>query len=135
MAFRELFDDAEGDPVSDARWSYLKRSGGAFQPDLWFAAREALDQQTVGYAFTGSTGGEVDAAYELTAVGVRWRHRENSEMLRRVVVTTLRELSGRSPIGTVDTVLGASDPKLVSILISLGFQVHEKTPVLVKLPR
>jgi len=133
--FRQLFDDCEGAPVSDARWSFMKRSGGPFQPDLWFTAREGLDQETVGYAFMGSKTHEVDSAYELTAVGVRRRHRENSEMLRRLVLTTLREISGRSPFGTVNTVLGATDPKLVSILTSLGFEVVERTPVLIKRPR
>ena len=133
-AFRDLFDDCEGASVSDARWSFMKRSGGPFQPDLWFTAREGLDQETVGYAFLGSTAREVDSAYELTSVGVRRRHRENSEMLRRLVLTALREISGRSPVGTVNTLLGASDPKLVSILTSLGFEALERTPVLIKRP-
>ncbi len=132
--FRELYDDSEGEKVSDASWSYLKRRAGRFQPDLWFAAREALDQPTVGYAFTSSATREIDATYELTGVGVRRRYRGDSEMLKRVVVTTLQELSFRSPAGVVDTVLGAGDPKLIAILGSIGFVTVEQLPALVKLP-
>lgn len=133
-AFRELYEAAEATTVSDARWSYLKRSGGPFQPDLWFVARETLDQDAVGYAFLGATTSEVDAAYRLTAVGVGQHLRADSEMLRRLVLTVLLELAGRSPFGTVEAQLGRADPKLVEILASLGFLTVEVTPVLVKLP-
>jgi len=132
--FRGVFEACEGGRVSDARWSYMKRQAGAFQPDLWFVARDGLDQDPVGYAFTGATSRELDAAYELTAVGVLRSHRSDSEMLRRLVVSVLRELAGRSPVGTVDTVLGSADPKLGAILTSIGFTGSEKTPVLLRLP-
>lgn len=132
--FRALYEECEGSGVSDARWSYLKRSSGPFQPDLWFAAREALDTPTVGYAFASSVTREIDAVYELSSVGVRRRFRSDSEMLRRLVVTALRELSTRSPMGVLDTVMGSSDPKLIRILGSIGFETVEVTPALVKLP-
>lgn len=134
-AFRELHRDCEGAEVSDAGWSYLKRGGGPFQPDLWFAAREALDRPTVGYAFASSATREIDSIYQLTGVGVRQRYRGDSEMLRRLVVTTLQELSFRSPVGAVDTVLGSADPKLIAIMRSLGFVTVEETPALVMRPR
>ncbi|MCC6309648.1 MAG: hypothetical protein IT345_01910 [Trueperaceae bacterium] len=133
--FRELFEACEGGRVGDARWSYMKRQAGAFQPDLWFVARDGLDQDPVGYAFTGATSQELDASYELTAVGVLRSHRGDSEMLRRLVVSTLRELAGRSPVGNVHTTQGSADPKLGVILASLGFTALEKTPLLVRLPR
>lgn len=133
--FRELHRDCEGSGVTDAAWSYLKRSGGPFQPDLWFAAREGLDRPTVGYAFASSATREIDSSYQLTGVGVRSRFRGDSEMLRRLVLTALQELSFRSPVGVVDTVLGSADPKLVAILVSLGFQTVEEVPALVKRPR
>jgi len=56
-------------------------------------------------------------------------------MLRRLVISTLQELSGRSPLGTVEADLSGSDPKLVDILGSVGFARHGRTPVLVKPPR
>lgn len=133
-AFRRLYETAEGVRVSDARWSFMKRRGGPFQPDLWFLARETLDQEPVGYAFTSASSQELDAAYELTAVGVLQGHRLDSEMLRRLVVTVLRELAGHSPVGVVDTTLSSSDPKLVAILESIGFEALERTAALVKLP-
>lgn len=132
--FRELHADSEGRTVGDVGWSYLKRRGGAFQPDLWFAAREALDQPTVGYAFVSTNSRELDSTYALTGMGVRQRYRGDSEMLRRLVLTLLHELSGRSPAGVVDTVVGESDPKLITILGRLGFETTERTPALVKLP-
>lgn len=134
-AFRSFYQRAEGRPASDAAWAFLKRRYGPFHPDLWFLARETLDQEPVGYAFCGTRERGVDASYTLDAVGVLQELRGDSEMLRRLVVSTLLELSSMSPFGAVDTVLGGADPKLIQILASLGFGEVERTPALVCLPR
>lgn len=133
-AFRDVFERAEGGERSDNAWAWLKRWRGPFRPDLWFVARETLDQEPVGYAFVGTTESSVDARYYLTAVGVLPEHRHSSEMLRRLVVSTLTELAARSPLGAIDTTLTTRDPKLIEILRSLGFGTGDPYPMLVKLP-
>jgi len=133
-AFRELYRRCEGSAASDARWAYLKRRSGPFRPDLWFMARETLDQGPVGYAFCGGAARGVDAAYHLDGAGVLQALRHDSEMLRRVLLSLLHELSGASPLGTVETALLADDPKLIDILASLGFEVLERLPLLAKAP-
>ncbi len=132
--FRSVYQRAEGGAVSDARWALLKRREGPFHPDLWFLARETLDQEPVGYAFCGSGKRGVDASYSLDAVGVLQRYREDSEMLRRLLVSILHELSGISPLGAVDALLGSGDAKLPAILGSLGFERLERVPLLMKTP-
>ena len=134
-SFRSFHEEAEARPVSDARWAYLKRRHGPFQPDLWFLAHETLDQEPVGYAFCGSQERRIDGTYSLDAVGVRSELREDSEMLRRLVISTLSELAGRSPLGVVEAELSGSDPKLIDILAAVGFERHGRTPMLVKPPR
>ncbi|HET8986242.1 MAG TPA: hypothetical protein VFN03_10825 [Trueperaceae bacterium] len=134
-SFRAFHADAEARQVSDARWAFLKRRHGPFHPDLWFLAHETLDQEPVGYAFCGSKERRLDGAYSLDAVGVRRDLREDSEMLRRLVISTLSELAGMSPLGVVETELSGSDPKLIDILGSVGFERAGRTPVLVKPPR
>jgi hypothetical protein len=133
-AFRELYQRAEAREVSDRFWAYLKRRGGSFRPDLWFIARETLDQEPVGYAFCGAERRGLDASYVLNAVGVLQEHRGSSEMLRRLVVSTLQELAGVSPFGTMEAELSTSDPKLIDILMSLGFDTVERYAVLVRMP-
>lgn len=130
--FRSLYQAAEGTVVADARWALLKRREGPFHPDLWFLARETLDQEPVGYAFCGSRKRGVDASYSLDAAGVLQRYREDSEMLRRLLVSTLHMLSGISPLGAVDARLSSGDPKLTAILASLGFERLEREPLLIK---
>lgn len=132
--FREFYRAAEAREVSDRAWSFLKRASGPFHPDLWFLARETLDQQSVGYAFFGTTEQRIDARYHLDGVGVRRDLREDSDMLRRLVISALAELSGSSPMGVVDASIAGSDPKLIGILRSLGFRELERVPLLVKLP-
>jgi hypothetical protein len=133
-AFRELFERAEARAVSDRYWAFLKRREGPFRPDLWFLARETLDQEPVGYVLFGTARPGVDAAYLLVGSGVLQEHRVSSEMLRRLVVTALNELAGSSPFGTVEGRLSTSDPKLIAILMSLGFVTLERYPMLVRLP-
>lgn len=133
-AFRDLFERSEGE-VSERTWSWMKRKHGPFFPDLWFLARETLDQEPSGYAFCGALQQGIDASYYLTAVGVLPEHRDTSEMLRRVVVTTLEQLSVRSPLGRIETTLSGADPKLVSILHSLGFRTVDAYDLYVKIPR
>lgn len=133
-AFRAFHEAAEGRQLSDARWAYLKRRHGPFHPDLWFTAHETLDQEPVGYAFCGSHERRIDGTYSLDAVGVRRDLREDSEMLRRLVISTLLELSGRSPLGRVEAELSGSDPKLIAILAAVGFERHARTPLLIKPP-
>jgi len=134
-SFRTFHATAEARQVSDARWAYLKRRRGPFHPDLWFLAYETLDQHPVGYAFCGATERRLDGTYSLDAVGVRRDLREDSEMLRRLVISTLSELAGMSPLGVVETEVSGSDPKLIDILGAVGFARHGRTPVLVKPPR
>lgn len=134
-SFRTFHANAEARPVSDARWAFLKRRHGPFHPDLWFLAHETLDQDPVGYAFCGANERRLDGTYSLDAVGVRRDLREDSEMLRRLVISTLAELAGMSPLGVVETELSGSDPKLIDILGSVGFERLGRTPVLVKRPR
>lgn len=134
-SFRSFHAQAEARAVSDARWAFLKRRHGPFHPDLWFLAYETLDQESVGYAFCGAKERRIDGTYSLDAVGVRRELREDSEMLRRLVISTLSELAGMSPLGVVEAELSGSDPKLIDILGSVGFERHGRTPVLVKPPR
>jgi len=133
-AFRDLYQRAEARTIGDRYWAYLKRRHGAFRPDLWFMARETLDQEPVGYALCGSERIDLDARYALNGVGVLQEHRTSSEMLRRLVVSTLHELAGASPFGSVDAELSLRDPKLIDILMSLGFDVVERYTALVRLP-
>jgi len=134
-AFRELYQRAEATTVSDRYWAYLKRRHGSFRPDLWFIARETLDQEPVGYAWCGAERRGLDAGYVMNGVGVLQAHRDSSEMLRRLVVSTLHELGGVSPFGSIEAELSTSDPKLIDILMSLGFTTVERFEVLVRLPR
>lgn len=133
-AFRDIFERAEG-PVSDRTWAWMKRKQGPFFPDLWFLARETLDQEPVGFAFCGANRQGIDASYYLTAAGVLREHRTSSDMLRRVVNSTLDELSGRSPLGRMETTLSASDPKLIEILVSMGFTEVDRYDLFLKVPR
>lgn len=133
-AFRQIYETAEGSTLTDRGWAWLKRWRGPFKPDLWFIARETLDQEPVGYALVGTTERRLDASYYLTAVGVLPEHRHSSEMLRRLVVSILTDLASRSPLGRIDTSLSRRDPKLIGILHSLGFETVTRYPILVKLP-
>jgi hypothetical protein len=133
-AFRALVERAEARSVSDRFWAYLKRRHGSFRPDLWFMARETLDQEPVGYALCGARRLGLDARYALNGVGVLQVHRESSEMLRRLVVSTLNELAGASPFGSVEAELSMTDPKLIDILLSLGFELVERYAALIRLP-
>ena len=133
-AFRDIYERAEG-PVAERTWSWLKRKHGPFYPNLWFLARETLDQEPIGFAFCGMHGQGIDASYYLAAVGVLAEHRTSSEMLRRVVVSTLEDLSMRSPLGRIETTLSRRDPKLIDILRSLGFRTVDPYDLYVKIPR
>lgn len=133
-AFRELYRHAEGVPAGEERWSWLKRRGGRFRPDLWFVARPTPDQDPIGYAFCHGDD-SLDGSYRLEAVGVLPDHRGSTEMLRRLVLTTLLELAARSPFGTVDTRPDVRDPKLTLILRSLGFEELGEESLLERLPR
>lgn len=132
--FRGLFERSEGS-VTERTWAWMKRKHGPFFPDLWFLARETLDQDPIGYALCGTNDQGIDASFYLTAVGVLGEHRDTSEMLRRVVVSTLEELSVRSPLGRIETTLSTADPKLIAILRSLGFKTVDRYDSLVSIPR
>jgi hypothetical protein len=132
-AFRALYRRAERTETGDARWSWLKRRGGRFRPDLWFVARPTPDQDPIGYAFC-SGDDALDAHYRLEAVGVLPEHRTSTEMVRRLVLTTLLELASRSPFGSVDVDPDARDPKLIEILHLLGFEDRGHDPRLERLP-
>lgn len=132
--FRSFYAGAEDRPVTDAGWAYLKRRHGPFQPDLWFLARETLDQEPVGYAFCGLVARRVDGRYTLDAVGVARELRADSAMLRRLVISVLQELASFSPVGAVDAEVSLSDGKLGDILRLVGFAPVMRSPVLVKRP-
>ena len=133
-AFRSVYQDAEQRRADAAYWAYLKRKGGPFTPDHWFLARETLDQDPVGYAFCSRDRRGLDARFTLDGAGVLPRYRDNSEMLRRLLLSLLHELSGASPLGTVHADLPDTDPKLIDILASLGFERLERVPLLIKRP-
>ena len=131
---RELVGRSEGWSLSDRRWAWLKRGYGPFRPDLWFLASEAPDRPVIGYALCGARTVGVDATYGLIAAGVAPEHRGSTEMLRRMLLTLLHELAGVSPVGRLETVLSARDPKLIEILRSLGFTLDQPRPQLRRLP-
>jgi hypothetical protein len=133
-AFRGFVGRCEGMVVREGRWAWLKRVHGPFTPDLCLLAFETLDQPPVGYALAGRRRPGIDAALGLTAIGVAPEHRGSTEMLRRLLVTVLQEFAGQSPWGRVRAELSGSDPKLMSILRSIGFAVGEVRPVLRRLP-
>lgn len=130
---RDVYRRAEGVPAGEKRWAWLKRRGGRFRPDLWFLLRPAPDQEPVGYAFCHGDD-RLDGRYRLEAAGVLPEHRDSTVMLRRLVVTTLLELAARSPMATVETQPSASDPKLVEILHSIGFEAVGREVRLERLP-
>lgn len=133
-AFRDIYQRAEARTASDLYWSWLKRRHGRFSPDLWFMARESLEQEPVGYALCGAHETGLAGRYYLTAAGVMREYRETSEMLRRVLLTVLGEMASRSPFGVVETVVGGDDPKLARILSLLGFELVDDRRVFQKLP-
>lgn len=132
--FREIYARAEGIEVDSRAWAYLKRWRGKFTPDLWFIARETPDQVPVGYAFYGSHRDGIEGVYYMTAVGVLKEYRTSTEMLRRLLLSSMRELAGRSPLGSIRTTLLERDPKLIRILESLGFDTVTRYQEFVKLP-
>ncbi|MFU8887497.1 MAG: hypothetical protein ACNA8N_02705 [Trueperaceae bacterium] len=133
-AFRSFVAEAEGVPLREGRWAWLKRAHGPFTPDLWFLAYETLDQPPVGYALAGRRRGGVDGELALTAVGVAQAHRGSTEMLRRLLLTLLHELAAESPVGRLRAEFSTTDAKLVAIMRSIGFEVGDVRPVLRRLP-
>lgn len=132
--FEATFVEAEGLALSESYWAWLKRWRGPFQPDLWFLARESIDQDVIGYGFFGCTKQGIDGQYYLTAIGAHADYRHSSEMLRRLLLSTMRELASRSPLGRLETSLNNKDPKLNQILESLGFELLNSYRVLIKRP-
>jgi hypothetical protein len=61
-------------------------------------------------------------------------HRTSSEMLRRVVISSMLELAAQSPLGRIETSLTLSDKKLVQIFESLGFDTFNRYKQFVKRP-
>ncbi len=133
--FQGVFEQGEGFRPSEAFWAWLKRWRGPFHPNLWFVASEALDQEPVGYALYGPLQEGVDGVYYLTAAGVLAEHRDSSEMLRRLLITSMQELAAISPFARIQTLVTQRDPKLIDILESLGFERRGRYPVFVKQPR
>ena len=133
-AFQTLYDSAESTHISDEHWAWLKRLKGKFSPDLWFIARETLDQDAVGYAFYGAEKEGIDGVYYLTAAGVLPEHRHSSEMLRRLILSSLHELASMSPLGRVETTISSADPKLIQIFELLGFDSLHRYKQFIKRP-
>ena len=132
--FREVFETAEARSVSDHYWAWLKRWRGKFLPKFWFITRETLDQAPVGYAFYGAEHEAIDGVYYLSAVGVLQEHRHSSEMLKRVVLSSLHELASISPLGSVETTLSTQDSKLIQIFELLGFDTFSRYRRFIKRP-
>lgn len=120
--FQEVYANSEGNTPSEAYWGWLKRLRGEFIPGLWFIAAETLDQDPVGYAFFGHLAEGIDGSYYLSAAGVLQAYRGSSEMLRRLLLSCLWEIAAYSPLGRVEALLPESDPKLIDILVSIGFR-------------
>lgn len=133
--FENLYRQAERPDLSEEYWAWLKRWRGPFQPNLWFIGRETLDQEPVGYGFFGSHKRGIDGVYYLTAIGVLAEHRHSSEMLRRMVLSSMHELASRSPLGRIETSLSHNDPKLLQIFESLGFETLNRYKQFIKRPR
>ncbi len=133
--FQGVYEQGEGSTPSEAFWAWLKRWRGPFQPNLWFLASEALDQEPVGYAFYGVLQDGIDGVYYLTTAGVLAEHRDSSEMLRRLLISSMQELAAQSPFARIQTLVTQRDPKLIDILESLGFERRGSYPVFVKQPR
>lgn len=133
--FQQVFEQGEGFRPSEAFWGWLKRWRGPFHPNLWFLASAALDQEPVGYAFYGVLEDSIDGVYYLTASGVLAEHRDSSEMLQRLLLSSMQELAARSPFARLQTLVTQRDPKLVRILESIGFERRGSYPVFVKQPK
>ena len=133
--FQEIFEHGEGFAPSEAFWAWLKRWRGTFQPNLWFLATETIDQDPVGYAFYGMTHEGIDGVYYLTAAGVLAEYRSSSEMLRRLLISSMSELAAQSPFGRIQTLVTQYDPKLIDIMRSLGFEQRSAYPAFVKQPK
>lgn len=133
--FKEVYTASEGISPSERVWAYYKRWRGAFHPDLWFIARETLDQPPVGYAFYGAHQRGVDGIYYLTTAGVLARHRDSSEMLKRLILSSMHDLASRSPFGAIRTTVSGRDPKLIRIFELLGFRTISRYQTFTKLPR
>lgn len=133
--FGKIFEHGEGFAPSEAFWAWLKRWRGTFQPNLWFLVSETIDQDPVGYAFYGMTQEGIDGIYYLTAAGVLAEYRNSSEMLRRLLISSMAELAAQSPFGRIQTLVTQPDPKLINILRSLGFEQKGSYPAFVKQPK
>lgn len=131
--FKEIYEKSEEKTVSDEYWAYLKRRKGSFNPNLWFLVREGLDQTPIGYAFYGAKSFAIDGVYYQTEVGVLAEYRDSSEMLKRLLLSSLHELAAISPFGYVDTTVNG-DTKLKQIFQELGFDSSNEYQAFVKLP-
>ena len=131
--FRRTVEAAEGRPVSDARWSWQKRKGGAFRPDTWFVHRVTPDQDPIGFALCHGDG-DLDGAHVIEAAGVVASERGSTEAVRRLLLTTLLELSSISPWGSASIEADASDPKWEEILARIGFVIADERTVLERQP-
>jgi hypothetical protein len=132
--FRTFVAEAEGTPIGDRRWAFMKRAAGTFTPEMWTLAFETLDQPPVGYALGARERAGFDGIWRLSALGVGQPWRATTEMLRRLVLTLLHDWAAQSPLGRVEAQLWGEDPKLIAILRSVGFEVRERVSVLRRVP-
>lgn len=133
--FQSIFEQGEAFAPSEAFWAWLKRWRGAFQPNLWFVVSETIDQEPVGYAFYGVKHEGVDGVYYLAASGVLAEYRDSTEMLRRLLLSSMAELAAQSPFGRIQTLVTQQDPKLIAILRALGFELRGRYPAFIKYPK
>ena len=75
-----------------------------------------------------------DTTYRLEAAGVLPEFRGDSEAARRLLLTVLRELAGRSPFGTILTEADANDGPWMNILHALGFVEMGRSRTLERTP-
>lgn len=131
--FKNTVEASEGRRVSEARWSWWKRKGGAFRPDTWFVHRITPDQDPVGYALCHGEG-DLDGAHVIEAAGVVASERGSTEAVRRLLITTLLELAAMSPWGTATIDADDGDPKWARILERIGFDSVSHRVVLERRP-
>ncbi len=131
--YRQIYNACESQTISDEAWAYLKRKSGSFNPNLWFLVSEGLDQEPIGYSFYSAKGFAVDTSYDQSGVGVLPEYRNSSEMLKRLVLSSMHELAAISPFGTVKTRVDGDD-KLIRIFEGLGFESLNTYHAFVKKP-
>ena len=93
----------------------------------------------MGYAFYGLLDEGLiepglEGRYTLTAAGVLEALRGSTQMLRRLILSSMHELAAQSPLGFLETTVSEGDPKLIRILETLGFTTEDRYKVFSQTP-